>query len=82
MLAEQLALVPTFMLQQEIMRRYDHAIFCGVKSRPIEGNPENFIRSWNIVGDYTMCTGLAHVMAARCTDYVIENTQEADVNDL
>lgn len=50
----ELQLVPTGVLINELMTRYDHAVFSGVQVRS-----EQNIRSRRQKGDYHMCAGLA-----------------------
>lgn len=54
----ELQLVPTHELIQELMTRYDHAVFGGIQARS-----EQNIRSRRQKGDYHTCAGLAMSLA-------------------
>ena len=54
----ELQLVPTHELIQELMRRYDHAVFGGIQVRTDQN-----IRSRRQKGDYHLCAGLAMSLA-------------------
>lgn len=82
MLAEQLAMVTDKDLQNELMSRYDHAIFHGRKDRPTPDLPAHYIKAWRQVGDAAVCIGMAFSMMCMCQNEIASSEVEADQDDL
>lgn len=81
-MSEALALASTVDLENELMSRFDHAIFHGLKLRPTEDFPRNHIKSWKYKGDLYICQGLGFEIVARCHEAIAEAEEEIDPNDL
>jgi hypothetical protein len=82
MLPEQLAMVPSIVIQRELMSRYDHAIFHGFKERPVEGAPFNHIKAWGKKGDLYRCIGLSFAMMHRCQQDIDAAGGDVSTDDL
>jgi len=69
-----LELIETDKLIDELMNRFDHAIFAGMKVQAEESQYER----WFKTGDLRTCQGLAFGVIARCEDHRREIAQPAN----
>lgn len=69
-----LELVSTDDLLDEIMKRFDHVVFIGRKDGAEE--PNVYHRRW--AGDYHTCIGLSHDMQDRILSDLIEIEEDED----
>lgn len=69
-----LELIETDALIDELMRRFDHAVFAGMKVKEHESNYER----WAKTGNLRTCQGLAFGIIARSEDVRREHTEPAD----
>lgn len=76
--ATSLALAGTNDLLVELLTRYDHAIFAGIKLRPQPAHPDAHIRSWRYVGSEQIGIALGHKMMRVCQDNL--DRQETTIN--
>lgn len=60
-----LELIETDQLLDELMNRFDHAVFAGMKVKQDESTYER----WQKTGNLRTCQGLAFGLIARCEDY-------------
>lgn len=77
-----LALTPTDDLIKELLARYDHAIFAGLKNRPTEELPHATLRSWRYVGNEHICTSLGHKMMQVCHENLDRQETPIEPEDL
>lgn len=82
MLPEQLAMIPDQELQDELMSRYDYAIFHGRKERPTAEHPAHYIKAWRQVGDPAVCIGMAFSMMCMCQNEIANSEVEAGTDEL
>lgn len=61
-----LQLTSTDALIVELLSRYDHAIFAGIKNRPTPEMPNATLRSWRYVGNEHIGVSLGHKMMQVC----------------
>lgn len=79
-MSPSLELLTTETLIAELMSRYDHAVFHGIKDRPLPENPGNAVKSWNYKGRADNCLGLAVSMLMRL-QRVIEDAEHVIPNE-
>lgn len=67
-----LELIETDKLIDELMNRFDHAVFAGMKVKA-----DDQYERWFKTGNLRTCQGLAFGILARCEDYRLEIAQPA-----
>ena len=77
-----LALCPTDELVVELLSRYDHAIFAGIKNRPTTETPNATIRSWRYVGNEHIGISLGHKIMRACQDNLDEQEVSIQAEEL
>ena len=63
-----LTLIATDELIIELLSRYDHAIFAGIKNRPTDEHPHATLRSWRYVGNEHIAVSLGHKIMQVCQE--------------
>lgn len=77
-----LELASTDALIVELLKRYDHAIFAGLKDRPTAEMPHATLRSWRYVGNEHICTSLGHKMMQVCHENLDRQETPIEPEDL
>jgi hypothetical protein len=75
MTESNLPLVPTKILLDELMSRYEHSIFAGVQEAV--KSPDDMCTDKHFSGNYTLCTGLCMELA----QMILSQRQNDEVDD-
>jgi hypothetical protein len=79
---EVLELVSTDALYEELLVRFEHVIFSGIKNRPNQNDQSAQVTSWRYKGNPFVCQGLACGIIAECQNARNEVEEEIDKDDL
>jgi hypothetical protein len=77
-----LELTPTDVLYEELLNRYEHVIFSGLKNRPARENEGQQITSWRYKGNPFICQGLAFGILHECQQARNDTEEEIASDDL
>lgn len=69
-------------LIDELMSRYDHAIFAGIVNRPNDEYPNRLVRMMRWTGNDITCAGLAFGLANTASEHYNAVEQELPTDDL
>lgn len=79
---EFIELLPTNVLYEALMARFDSAIFFGQKPRPEVDDPRIKIISMRWKGDPHLCQGMACSIIASCEAWMAKDTWDIPSEDL
>lgn len=61
--------MPTDVIYDELLNRFEHVIFSGLKAKPEDGSPGQRLTSWRYKGDPFVCMGLAYGIMHECQTF-------------